>query len=1436
MLPKGSDRRAADGHFAMILSHLEGVTDAEKGIIQDARIREMRFDRRNAHLTLVMEPRRALSKKALAGIERAATRAIPNVSVTVEQCGAATAGKVAEAAAKTGVLAHWEAIEKNWQNIVEAIKSSAPHAAPMLYRSRPKVNNESICILCATELTMKRLSALRVTELFKTELESRYNADFSVELGVGQFEMPPPPVIPADMLSKKESLLLLGVAASLQGTPSRIRDLVSPERSVLIEGEVFATEVREVGRPARQVLTFGVTDFDDSVRVKLFDPPVKLAEIKPGDQLRVAGSAAPDKFENDELVVTPRHVERVRLPEREDSADEKRVELNLHTKFSRLNALIEIDGLMARLKRWGWEGFAVTDNAVVQSFPRIFSSAKKAGLKVGLGCQLNLVDDLKPIAWSFDSGGDRSALSLSRAAVVFDLETTGLSATANKVIEIAAFRVEKNRIVGEFKTFVDPREKLPEIVKRITGIDDAMLVGAPSWDDAFAKFRRFVGDAILVAHNITFDAGFIRDKWTAKGKSLPPLLDTLGLSRALNPELRTFTLGAVAKAYSVNLVDAHRADSDARALALIYIEMLLKLKERGVTTLPEVNALGTGRNSKKIRAQSVTALVRNQAGIRNLYQLVTDSHLEHLHRYPRVPASLLAKHREGLLVGSCAVDGPVVEAILANESDDVVDEIALRFDYLEIGPPEIYGDRIVEGVLPSMDGVRELIEAVVAVGNRTRRPVVAVSSAHHLDPHELKARRILRFAIDEKKAETLPSLHLRTTDEMLECLGFLGRETARQVVIVNPKAILRGLETTPPIPAGFFPPVMDNAAERLEESVWQKANECYGVRSGGKLAIPSRIRDAIEKELRPIVQNGFAVLYLIAIQLVRTSMKSGFVVGSRGSVGSSVVAFLTGITEVNPLAPHYRCSKCRSAVFADDIPGLEKYGTGPDLPPRECCGIPMIQDGYSIPFEAFMGFDGTKVPDIDLNFAGEYQAKAMAEIEETFGKSHVFRAGTISTLKQKNAYGFVRKYLEAHVASERRAEIDRLTLALTDVARTTGQHPGGIVIVPRDRDIVEFMPVQSPADKEGVDSITTHFDFHSYEGSLVKVDVLGHDSPSQVRHLHDLTGIDPMTVPLADPRVMSLFSSPNELGLTPAKLGCPVGSLGIPELGTPLLLGILSETKPSTVEHLVRISGLSHGTGVWKGNAQDLIRSGTATLAQVIATREDIMNNLMKQGMPPVRAFAIMESVRKGKQLSDTDEDEMRKHKVPEWVVEACKKIQYLFPRAHAVAYILMALRIAWFKVYRPAAFYASYFSTKVDDLPLDAGLAGLREVNDRLSEIRKKEAAREASAKEQNVGVVLLVLREMLLRGIRCLPVDLGRSDPLKFGIEENAVRPPLIAVEGLGSKMAEKIGPILREEIVRSVEDLVDRTGLSKPVVAKLRQYGALSEMPETNQLQLF
>ncbi|QZA33532.1 PolC-type DNA polymerase III [Hydrogenibacillus sp. N12] len=1210
--------------------------------------------------------------------------------------------------------------------------------------------------------------------------------------------------------------------------PVALRSVAEGE-DVAVEGVVFAREERPTRTGA--VLLLKIADGESALAVKLFlrksDDAVRAAALQEGVRARFRGRVAFDPYERD-LVLTADDV--VRLPDRrrEDRAPKKRVELHLHTAMSAMDAPLPVAAAVRRAAEYGHAAVAITDHGVVQAYPEAYAAGEQYGVKILYGLEAYLVDDETEIV--FDPDPERRLSD--DTYVVFDVETTGLSSERDTIIEIGAVKIEGGREVGAFHTFVDPGRPLPAKIVELTGITDAMLRGAPTPEEALARFRAFIDGATLVAHNARFDLGFLRAGLKRAGLHpfSGPAIDTLGLARLLLPDLKNHRLDTLAEHFGVALERHHRAVDDARATAEIFLKLLQELAGRGITTQGALAAEKDPEAYAKVRPKHATLWATSEAGLQNLYRLVTKSHLETFHRVPRITKRDLEAHREGLLVGSGCDEGELFDAAMNEDFDSLLRRMSF-YDVVEVMPPDVYLARMDLPEAEALPIIRQAIERLIAAAEVAGKPVVATGNVHHLDPEDVVFRRILLAnqngprTRDPNRIRPQP---YRTTEEMLEAFAFLGREKAEEIVIHQPTAIAEAIPSMKPFPDGLFTPVIDGAEDEIRRLATERARAVYGD------PLPAIVAERLERELRSIIDGGFAVVYLIAQKLVKKSLEDGYLVGSRGSVGSSLVATMLGITEVNPLPPHYVCPSCHYSAFVED--GSVKDGY--DLPEQACpvCGTPLHRDGHDIPFETFMGFKGDKVPDIDLNFSGEYQAEAHRHAEAILGRTNVFRAGTISTVAEKTAYGFVRKYLEERGENRRKAEIDWLARGTAGVKRTTGQHPGGLIVVPRGEDVHRFTPLQRPADDPASETITTHFDYHALSDRLLKLDLLGHDDPTVLRMLNDLTGIDPRTVPPTDPTVMALFSGTEPLGpdVGLEAIDVRVGTLGLPEFGTRFVRGMLEETRPTTFAELVQISGLSHGTDVWVGNAQELIRSGVAELKDVIGCRDDIMLYLIGKGLEPQQAFRIMESVRKGKGVPPDDQEAMRAHGVPAWYIDSCQKIKYMFPKAHAVAYVLMAVRIAYFKVYHPLAFYATYFSIRADEFDLALVLAGEAAVREKIAELMQKGS--EASAKEKNLLTVLEVAYEMLRRGFRFLPLDLERSDAFRFIPEGDGLLVPFTAVDGLGEAAAESIVRAREDGPFLSVEDFHARTRVSKTVVDALRALGAFAHLPETNQMTLF
>ncbi|WP_051662904.1 PolC-type DNA polymerase III [Alicyclobacillus macrosporangiidus] len=1220
----------------------------------------------------------------------------------------------------------------------------------------------------------------------------------------------------------------LTVGRPIDGPVISIDEIQDEMRRAAIEGRVFAVDTRTLPS-GRTLVQFNITDETNSITAKLFIHNERqqqaLEGFADGAYVRIQGQVQFDAYAK-ELVFMVSDMQPAEAPVRVDQAEEKRVELHLHSNMSALDGIPSVAEYIRQAARWGHEAIAVTDHGVVQSFPEAYQAGKKHGVKVLLGVEAYVVDDGTPIVYRMQD----IPLDDRTEYVVFDTETTGLNAREDTLIELAAVRMRGGEIIDTFATLIDPERPLSPKISELTGITPDMLVGQPKLAEALEGFRRFAEGAIWVAHNAEFDVGFLGQCAQRLGMEpwRQPVIDTLALARVLYPGEKSYKLKTLTQKFSVELVNHHRALADAEATGRVFAYMLDDLAARGISRLPELNQLTRGVDVTRTRPFHATLLVVNQTGLRNLYELVSLAHTQYLYRTPRIPRSELVRLREGLLVGSACQQGEVVQAFLRGKTTDEIEEICRFYDFLEIQPVSHYENLVREELIQSVQSVREMHRQLVEIGKRLNIPVVATGDAHYVNPSDRIYREVFLQAQNGAEAALQPPLHLRTTDEMLAEFQHLG-EDAYDVVVTHTRRIAALVEEVKPIPDELFTPVIDGAEDEITRMAYDKAKRLYGD------PLPEIVAARLEKELNSIIQNGFAVIYLIAHKLVVKSLSDGYLVGSRGSVGSSLVATMTDITEVNPLPPHYLCPQCQYSEFITD----GSVGSGFDLPAKDCprCGAALRKDGQDIPFETFLGFNGDKVPDIDLNFSGEYQPRAHRYTEELFGKDHVFRAGTISAVAEKTAYGYVRKFAEERGLILRNAEIDRLVKGCTGIKRTTGQHPGGQVVVPHYKSIYDFTPVQYPADDKNAGTLTTHFDYHSgLENCLLKLDILGHDDPTVIRMLQDLTGVDPKSIPMDDPQVLGLFSGTETLGVKPEDIRSATGTYAIPEFGTKFVRQMLEDTRPTTFSELVRISGLSHGTDVWLNNAQDLIRNGIATLSEVICARDDIMVYLIYKGLEPARAFKIMESIRKGKGVKEEDAEYMRQFGVPEWYIESGRKIKYMFPKAHAAAYVLMAMRIAWFKVHYPLAFYATYFTVRADDFDVELMVQGRDAIVRRIEEIEHKGNG--ASPKEKSLLTVLEVALEMVVRGFRFLPIDLMQSHATQFLIreEENALLPPFAAVPGIGEAAAKSLYQACQDGPFLSVEDLQERSRVGRNVIEVLEQLGCLKGLPETNQLSLF
>ena len=1223
------------------------------------------------------------------------------------------------------------------------------------------------------------------------------------------------------------------------GRPVRMEELNLDMFRVIVEGKVFAVQHRELKKRGAWVICFDMTDYTSSVRVNQFMEAAKakpiIDNVQPGMWLRVQGKMSFDRYDN-EMVLQPNAMEKIEAPKRRDTYPEKRVELHLHTTMSSMDALTDTGAAVKRAASWGHRAIAITDHGGAQSFPDAMKAASKAkvagtdqNIKILYGCEgyyVNDVDDRIAVHGEED-------FSFDGEYVAFDLETTGLSSLHDTIIEIGAAIMKGNEVLSTFQTFVDPHRPLQPKIVDLTGINDQMLAGQPDISEAMPKFLEYVGSRPLCAHNADFDIGFVTAACEKLGLPFhPTYVDTLILAQNLMPELGKYKLNIVADALSLPDFNHHRASDDAITCGYLLMRFFKMMQEQGLDSLQKINPrmeqLRSGSKILDRRARHIIVFAKNSIGLRNLYRLISYGNLKYFKRVPIMPKSELLQWREGLIIGSACEAGELFQAILNHKSWAELKRIASFYDFLEIQP--ICNNRFMldKGLAEDEEELRGFNRTIVKLGEELGKPVVATGDVHFLDPEDEIFRHILLATKQMPDADRPLPLYLRTTDEMMEEFSYLGPEKAHEVVIENPNRIVDWCETLRPVPHNLFAPKIENSVEDLKALVYGKLHRLYGETP------PELVQKRVDTEMHDIISCHYDVIYMSAQKLVQNSLEHGYLVGSRGSVGSSIVAFMSGITEVNSYPPHYRCPQCKFTTF--EVPA--DCACGADLPDAVCpkCGAKLDKDGFNIPFETFLGFGGDKVPDIDLNFSGEYQAKAHAYCVQMFGKTHVFRAGTIGTVAEKTAYGYAKKYLSERNKTVPKAEENRLALGCVNVKRTTGQHPGGLVVIPQENEIWDFCPVQHPADDKDSEWITTHFEYHSMEENLLKLDMLGHDDPTMIRMLEDMTGVDAQKIPLDDQDTMSIFTSSKVLGYENDPILGPVGSVAIPEFGTGFTRGMLQETQPTKFDTLIRLSGFSHGTDVWLGNARDLILSKTASVNDAIGCRDDIMLYLIKCGMPEKRSFKIMEAVRKGRGLPDGAEEEMKAAGVPEWYIGSCKKIKYLFPKAHATAYVMMAFRIAWFKVHEPLAFYAAYFYRRSQKGGFDEGMMchGIELVKKKLQEIKEDE---DSSAKDDDLFTTLEVCYEFYLRGFTFAPIDIYHSHATKFQIEAGQLRPPFVAVAGLGETAAWDLMNAREGREFLSVEEFADACPkVSKTLIDQLQSAGAFGDLPLTSQLTLF
>ena len=1229
-----------------------------------------------------------------------------------------------------------------------------------------------------------------------------------------------------------------------EGDTIPLESITGEMGEVIIRGQVMDVEAREI-RNEKTILIFPVTDFTDSINVKMFlrneQVPEVSEHIKKGAFLKLRGVTTIDRFDSELTIGSITGIKKIGsfASQRMDTSPQKRVELHCHTKMRDMDGVTDAKALVKRAYEWGHPAIAITDHGVVQAFPEAnhcFDAyggcvPKDSDFKVLYGMEAYLVDDLKGMVTN------GKGQSLDGSFVVFDIETTGFSPLSCQIIEIGAVRVEKGRITDRFSTFVNPKVPIPFRIEQLTSINDSMVMDAPEISQVLPEFLSFCEGAVLVAHNADFDMSFIIENCHRLGIEEDfTYVDTVGMARFLLPALNRFKLDTVAKAVGVSLDHHHRAVEDAECTAHIFVRFVEMLAEREIYDVEELNRQGAVSEDtiKKLPTYHAIILARNETGRVNLYKLVSKSHLKYYRRRPRVPKSVFLEHRDGLLIGSACEAGELYQALLRNAPQQEIARLVEFYDYLEIQP--IGNNRFMikdekNDTVNSEEDLRNLNRTIVRLGEQFHKPVVATCDVHFMDPQDEIYRRIIMAGNGFADADEQAPLYLRTTEEMLEEFSYLGSEKAEEVVITNTNKIADMIEKISPIHPDKFPPVIENSDRDLRDICFKKAHEMYGEH------LPQIVEDRLNKELNSIISNGYAVMYIIAQKLVWKSNEDGYLVGSRGSVGSSLAATMSGITEVNPLPPHYICPQCLYSDF--DSPDVKKFSgmAGCDMPDKECphCHIKMKKAGFDIPFETFLGFKGDKEPDIDLNFSGEYQANAHRYTEVIFGKGQTFKAGTIGTLAEKTAFGYVKKYYEERGQHKRYCEINRIVSGCTGVRRTTGQHPGGIIVLPKGEEIEKFTPVQHPANDESSDIITTHFDYHSIDGNLLKLDILGHDDPTMIRMLEDLTGLNAQDVPLDDKGVMSLFAGTDALHIKPEDIGgCKLGCLGVPEFGTDFAMQMLIDTKPKYLSDLVRIAGLAHGTDVWLGNAQTLIQEGKATISTAICTRDDIMIYLINKGIEPGQSFTIMESVRKGKGLRPEWEQIMVEHDVPDWYIWSCKKIKYMFPKAHAAAYVMMAWRIAWFKVYQPLAYYAAFFSIRATAFSYETMCMGRDRLEYYMADIRKKGDA--ASKKEQDSLRDMRVVQEMYARGFEFLPIDLYKAKAHRFQIIDGKLMPALDTIEGLGEKAADAVVAAAAEGRFLSKDDFRDRTKVSKTVIDLMDDLKLFGDIPQSNQISLF